>query len=346
MEQAVPEDVLSTRPLEPFMISRIVATGRCVPENLVTNETIESELGLEQGWIVERTGVHSRSIASAEQAVSDLAIIAGQSALQQFEQLDCPRIGTLILATSTPDYLLPPTAPYIATELGLSGVGAMDLAGACCGFLYGLQLADALAKSSGQSVMLVAGNILSRRVQPEDIATRALFADAAGAVILAPADDSAAGVLGHCTSSNGQHWKQLLIPDGGSRNPFSESSFDVQSHLMQMNSGNLVFRHAVESMGSMGNQVLQELGLQISEIDWWVPHQANMRIIEATRRILKMDRDKTIVTADCFGNSSAASIPVTLDWAIKDQNQIKPGQTVLFTAAGAGMTSAASVVTI
>lgn len=325
------------------MRSSIVATGRYVPDNLVSNDLLEKELGLEKGWIAGRTGVNFRSIADEGHAVSDLAVFAGRAALQQFESINCAPVETLLLATSTPDHLLPPTAPVVANQLGLTGVGAMDLAGACCGFLYGLQVADALVKSSGNSVMLIAGNVLSRRVRADDIATRALFADAAGAVVLAPLEGNESGVLGHCTSSDGQHWQQLLIPDGGSRHPFSENTFGNQDHLMQMNSGNLVFRHAVESMGKMGNEVLRKQGLQASDVDWWIPHQANMRIIESTRRILKIDRDKTLITADQFGNSSAASIPVTLDWSIKDKQQIKRGDLVLFTAAGAGMTSAASI---
>lgn len=325
------------------MRSRIVATGRCVPENLVTNESIESELGLERGWIAARTGVNSRSIAAEDQAVSDLAVVAGQNALQQFEQQEFPAIETLILATSTPDHLLPPTAPVVASRLGLERVGAMDLAGACCGFLYGLQLADAQVKTTGKSVMLIAANILSRRVKSDDIATRALFADAAGAVILSPTTDGDSGLLGHCTASDGNYWQQLLIPDGGSRNPFSENTFAADDHLMKMKSGNLVFRHAVQSMGERGNEVLQQQGLTASDVAWWIPHQANLRIIEATRRILKIDREKTLVTADQFGNSSAASIPVTLDWSVKHKQHFKAGEIVLFTAAGAGMTSAASV---
>ena len=326
------------------MRSRIVATGRCVPENLVASESIERELGLEPGWIESRTGVRTRSIAAADQAVSDLAIVAGGRAVDQFQQTQLPAIGTLLLATSTPDHLLPPTAPLVAAKLNLDGIAAMDLAGACCGFLYGLQLADAMAASTGQSVLLIAANILSRRVKHDDVATRALFADAAGAVIVSPTEDINQGVIGHAASSDGNHWQQLLIPGGGSRQPLTASTFEEQNHLMQMNSGNQVFRYAVESMGKLGSRVLSQNSLTIDDVDWWIPHQANMRIIEATRRILKIDQNKTLTTIDRFGNSSAASIPVTLDWSIREQSQVKSGDLVLFTAAGAGLTSGAGVV--
>ena len=325
------------------MGSRIVATGSCVPENLVTSEAIERELGLEHGWIESRTGVRTRSIAAADQAVSDLAIVAGGRATRQFEQLQLPAIGTLLLATSTPDHLLPPTAPMVAAELGLTKIPAMDLAGACCGFLYGVQLADAMAASTGQSVLLIAANILSRRVRSDDVATRALFADAAGAVVVAPTEDVNQGIIGHVASNDGKNWQQLLIPSGGSRQPLTDTTFAEQNHLMQMNCGNQVFRYAVESMGKLGIRVLSENGLSINEVDWWIPHQANLRIIESTRRILKIDRDRTLTTIDRFGNSSAASIPVTLDWSIRQKSQVKSGDLVLFTAAGAGLTSGAAV---
>ncbi len=327
--------------------TQLLATGRYVPPNRESNSELATTWGLEAGWIESRTGINSRSIASENEAVSDLASSAGRAALENYAASgqSRPNIGALILATSTPDHLLPPTSAKIASELNLENVAAFDLTVACSGFLYGMILADALCKTSGQSVLLIAANILSRRCVSDDPKTRPIFADAAGAVILGPTS-SQRSILSTAWRSDGKHWDSLLIPDGGSRHPISESTYSDNRHLMQLVDGSAVFKFAVQEMAELGHQVLERAGFSISDVDWWIPHQASRRIIEACRRILRIPEQKTLTTIDKLGNSSAATIPVTLDTFLNVENGIESGDLVLLTAAAAGMTSAAILMRI
>ncbi|MCH2182741.1 MAG: ketoacyl-ACP synthase III [Mariniblastus sp.] len=321
--------------------SRIVATGSYLPERVVENPELEAVLGLDPGWIEQRTGVVRRRVASADQAVSDLAIAAGRAVLDQVTPAEREPIGTLILATSTPDHLLPPTAPRVAFELGLGPVAAFDMAVACSGFLYGLQVADALCRTQGRSVLLIAANLLSRRTNPADFGTAAIFADGAGAVLVGPADGPAR-IVDMELSSEGSGWDQLLIPDGGSRYPFSSSSLEEGRHLMRINNGQAVFRYAVESMTEMAQTLLQRNGLLVTDIDLWIPHQANTRIIESVRTRLGFSPDQTCITLPEYGNSSAATIPTALDQQIRAGRELSD-QWVLLTTAGAGLACGAAL---
>lgn len=323
------------------MNSALISTGSFVPVKRELNATLESLLGLPAGWIHQRTGVKSRAVADPHDAVSDLAVRAAKSALSRLDSP--PTIDVLILATSTPDHLLPPTSARIANELGLEHAAAFDLTVACSGFLYALILADSLVKTGAGHVMIIAANILSRRCADDDQKTRPIFADGAGAIILGQADKP--GILKTAWESDGSKWDSLTIPHGGSRNPIEKSTFTENLHLMQLADGSSIFRYAVEQMANLGRQVIDDSGLAIRDIDWWIPHQANTRIIEATRRILKIDHKNTLLTLAEFGNSSAATIPVTLDYFF-DRGQIRPGDRVLMTTAAAGMTSAAAIVEI
>jgi len=322
--------------------SRILATGSYLPEQVVENTQLEKQLGLEPGWIEQRTGVVRRRVARADQAVSDLAIAAGRSVLERVPTTQRKAIGTLILATSTPDHLLPPTAPRVAFELGLGKAAAFDLAGACSGFVYGLQMADALCRARDQPVMLIAANLLSRRTNPDDVGTSAIFADGAGAVIVSPADGSAC-IIDVGLESDGSGWEHLLIPDGGTRHPFSQSSLDHARHLMKINNGMAVFRYAVESMSEMASCLLERNGFQVTDVDLWIPHQANTRIIESVRTCLGFSPDQTCITLSEYGNSSAATIPISLDQRIQAGQDLS-GKLLLFTTAGAGLSCGAALV--
>ncbi len=322
--------------------SRIVSTGSYLPEQIVENPELEAALGLEPGWIEQRTGVVRRRVARADQAVSDLAIAAGRSALERISPNDREAIGTLILATSTPDHLLPPTAPRVAFELELGKAAAFDMAVACSGFVYGLQMADALCRTQGRSVLLIAANLLSRRTNPPDFGTAAIFADGAGAVLVSPADGRAR-ILDIELASDGSGWDQLLIPDGGSRHPFSSSSLDEGRHLMKINNGQAVFRYAVESMSEMASCLLERNGFQVTDVDLWIPHQANTRIIESVRTCLGFSPDQTCITLSEYGNSSAATIPTALDQQVQAGRELS-GKLVLFTTAGAGLSCGAALV--
>ncbi len=321
--------------------SQILATGSYLPEQVVENREIEQRLELESGWIEKRTGVVRRRIASADQAVSDLAIAAGRSALECMTPKERQAIGTLILATSTPDHLLPPTAPKVAMELGLGKAAAFDMAVACSGFVYALQVADALVRANGREVMVIAANILSRRSNPDDVGTAAIFADGAGAVVVGRTKGDAR-IIDVELESDGSGWRDLLIPDGGTRHPFNQASLDQQRHLMKINNGMSVFRYAVEAMARMANVVLSRNGYEVTDVDLWVPHQANGRIVESTRTRVGFSTQQTCITLAEYGNSSAATIPISLDRYIQDGNDLA-GKLVLFTAAGAGLTCGAAL---
>ncbi len=334
--------------------SRIVSTGRFVPTYRQANSEVESNCDLESGWIKRRTGIDSRPIADANHAVSDLAVAAGSIALQRFRGQDrsfelvqrdhvetAPEIGMLILATSTPDFLLPPTAPDVASQLGLGAVPAFDIAVACSGFLYALQLADHFCKAESKSVLVIAANVLSRRVSPTDPAAAAIFADGAGAVVVSPSDSF--GIMAMKLESDGTGSSHLKIPEGGSRAPFNQGTFANGRHLMHVENGMAVYRYAVESMARLGREVMDAANLTGADIDFWVPHQANRRIIESVQSRLGFQDEKVGVAIEKFANSSAATIPITLDYFV-EKGKVKRGDRVLLTAAAAGLTSGAAVI--
>ena len=312
-----------------------------MPDRTVSSEHLERTLGLKSGWIAQRTGIGQRRWVAEGQAVSDLAVSAGQRALDRCDRATRERVQTLILATSTPDHPLPPTAPLVADHLGMNGIAAFDLAAACPGFLYALRLADAICRADGSGVLVIAANVLSRRIRQGDPATTALFADGAGAVVVMPGGRGAQ-ILGVRLSSDGSGWDQLIIPHGGSRHPVDATSLKEGLHRMQIRDGMSVFRYAVESMSGLGEAILEEHQLTSDDVDWWVPHQANRRIIDAAGKRLGVPPERTMVTVDSLGNSSAATIPIALD-RLSDTAPFTPGQIVLLTAAGAGLASGAAL---
>ena len=320
--------------------SRIVGFGRYAPERRVDNAELESRLHLEQGWIERRTGIRSRRYAADGEAVTDLAIKAGEAALAT-SGLTRSDVALTLLATSTPDHLLPPSAPLLAHRLGLIHSGAVDLAGACAGFIYALTLADGFVRTHGRPVLVVGANVLSRRINPEDRSSSVLFADAAGATVLAPSDDPATGILGVDLASDGAHYDLIRVPAGGSRRPFAPG-LPPTDLLMEMKHGPAVFAHAVEMMTTSSRRALAMAGLTGADVSRWVPHQANARIFEAVRRSLGVPAERVVSTVAEYGNSSAATIPFSMA-AGADAAPYQPGERVLLTAAGAGLTGGAVV---
>jgi len=320
--------------------STILALGHYVPDTRISNLELERRLGLEAGWIDQRTGIKHRHYAAADQAVSDLAVAAGEMAMDRIG-FDPARIGLVILATSTPDHPLPPTAPLVAYRLGLTEVGAIDMAGACAGFLYALNFADAHVRRSGQPVLVIAANILSRRTNKKDRASVILFGDGAGAVVVVPTDDPRQGVVGANFASDGASYDLIKIEAGGSRRPI-EAEMAAELALMHIENGKTVFNRAVKMMVNAAEKALAEAGITASDIDLLVPHQANQRIMEAVRTRLGFCETKVASTVADFGNSSAATIPLTLS-ATEAVAKLKPGNTVLMVAAGAGLTGGAVV---
>jgi 3-oxoacyl-[acyl-carrier-protein] synthase-3 len=321
---------------------RIAAVGHALPERRVTSAELEQRLGLEVGWIERRTGIRERRIAAPDEATSDLAVRAASDALRRAGPLSAP-IGMLLLATSTPDHLLPPTAPLVAHRLGLTGCGAVDLAGACTGFLSALALGHSYCRTQRSSVLLVAANVLSRRINPADPVTAAVFADGAGAVILAPATDAHDAVLSLYLDTHGEQYEQIIIPAGGSRMPVTPEAVEAGAHWMRMSRSPDVYREAVRGMVRAGEIALERAGVTAAGVDWWVPHQANTRLIRDAGERLGIGADRTVCVVETLGNSSAATIPTALAIAEGD-GRIRAGQRLLLTAVGAGMTAAGAVI--
>jgi 3-oxoacyl-[acyl-carrier-protein] synthase-3 len=317
---------------------KVVSAASAIPGNTTSCDELEARLGLERGWIERRTGILQRPIATPDQATSDLAVSAGKKALQA-ASIDPQKIGLILLATSTPDHLLPPTAPLVAHRLG-TRAGAIDLLGACSGFLYALVLGSTWADSAQQAVLVIGANILTRRVNEADPTTVALFSDGAGAVVVVPSQPSS--LLGSYLSSDGSSYDAITIPSGGSREPLTAEGLKAGRNLMTMRRGLALFKHAVHGMADAGVQALKQAGLTAADIRWWIPHQANARIIQDTGALLGIDNARTVSVVARYGNSSAATIPVAISEAVAD-NRVKEGDTILMTAAGAGLITAGAV---
>ncbi|WP_020180552.1 beta-ketoacyl-ACP synthase III [Methylopila sp. M107] len=320
--------------------TRILGLGHAVPARRVSSAEIEASLGLEAGWIERRTGVRERRWAEPDEKLTDLAAQAGESALDA-AGLERTDVGLLLLATSTPDRLLPPSGPLVAHKLGLSRAGAVDLAGACAGFLYALSLADAQVRAHGRAVLVIAANLLSRRINFAERGGAALFADAAGAVLVGPVDDPARGVVGQSLASDGAGYRLVSIAAGGSEQPFGADT-PIEDTRMAISNGGALFGEAVRLMTACSQEALAEAGLAVDAVDRFVPHQANARIFAAVGRKLGVAEAAMVDTVADYGNSSAATIPLSLSLS-HEARAIRPGETLLLAAAGAGLTGGALV---
>ncbi|MET3524182.1 beta-ketoacyl-ACP synthase III [Mesorhizobium abyssinicae] len=323
--------------------SRILGLGHQVPGRKVENAEIESNLGLEPGWIERRTGIRSRFWASDEDTLSGLAAQAGDMALTN-AGIERGDIGLLLLATSTPDHLLPPSAPLVAHRLGLCRSGAIDLTGACAGFIYALMFADGFTRLHGRPALVIAANILSRRINPAERASAVLFADAAGAVVIGSSEDAERGILGASVNSDGSRYGLIQIPAGGSNTPF-HNDLDLAQTRMTIADGREVFAKAVEMMTACSRDALAIARMRPQDIDRFVPHQANARIFDAVGRNLGIADQAIVKRIAEYGNSSAATIPLSLSLANRTQ-PLRPGEKILLAAAGAGLNGGGLVVGI
>ncbi|MDX8521950.1 beta-ketoacyl-ACP synthase III [Mesorhizobium dulcispinae] len=321
--------------------ARIIGLGHHVPARRVGNAEIEASFGLEAGWIEQRTGIRSRFWAEPGDTLSGLATKAGDMALKA-AGIDRKEIGLLLLATSTPDHLLPPSAPLVAHRLGLERAGGVDLAGACAGFIYAMTFADGFVRLHNKPAIVIAANILSRRINPAERASAVLFADAAGAVVLAPSGDPGHGILGSSFASDGSAYGLIQIPAGGSNRPFAEE-IDIAETRMTIANGRDVFAKAVEMMSRCSVEALAAAGLSVPDITRFVPHQANARIFNAVGKSLGIEDERIVKTIADYGNSSAATIPLSLSVA-HGADPFRPGEKLLLAAAGAGLTGGALVV--
>jgi len=316
--------------------------GMAVPETTVTSTSIEERLGLDSGWIKRRTGIVARPVAMAHEATSDFAFAAAKEAISQAGGSKT-EIRLLVLATSTPDHVLPPTSPSVAHRLGLRNTGAFDLAGACSGFLYGLVLADSFCRLHGGRALVIGANVLTKRLDWEDPGTSSLFSDGAGAVVWGPVNRNA-GIKGVSLNSDGSEQGQVWVPEGGARSPFGPQSYDRRGHLMKLLSGPRLFRSAVNAMVHAGIDAMKNAECSPEFLDHWIPHQANDRLIKEAGRQLMIPEAITRNRVAVLGNSSAATIPIV--WAqVAQENLILPGERVLLTSVGAGLISAGLVLT-
>lgn len=323
--------------------SALHALGHYAPDRRVTNAEIEARLGVEAGWTEQRTGIRERRFAAPGEALSDLAVKAGDMALLQ-GGINPAEIGLLALATSTPDHLLPPTAPLVAHRLGLSRAGAIDMAGACGGFLYALTFADSFVRQQRSPALVIAANILSRRLNLDDPVSAVLFGDGAGAALLVPSERETSGVRGVHLTSDGAAYDLIQIPAGGSRTPFADG-LSPDATLMHIRDGRAVFSRAVKIMTASAEAALSRAGLAVDEIDYFIPHQANARIIGAAQRQLSIPDAKLLSSIALYANSSAATIPLTLSLAA-ERRPFRSGERLLMSAAGAGLTGGAIIVEI
>lgn len=321
------------------MIRSIIrGSGSALPRRAVTNAELAEQIDTSDEWIVERTGIRSRHIAAEDETTSSLAIEASKKALEA-AGFDAKSIDLIVLATATPDQTFPATATRVQHALGCNGGIAFDVAAVCSGFLYALGTADSMLRSGMAKRALVIGSeTFSRILDWEDRGTCVLFGDGAGAMVLeaVETEDAATGIISTRLHADGEH-NELLYVDGGPSTTGTVGKLRMK--------GREVFRHAVVNLSNVLKEVLEESGFVASDIDWVVPHQANARILDATARKLGLPAEKVIVTVDRHANTSAASVPLAFDVAMRD-GRIKPGDLVMFEAMGGGFTWGASLARI
>ncbi|MGE0432164.1 MAG: 3-oxoacyl-ACP synthase III family protein [Planctomycetota bacterium] len=319
-------------------------TGSALPPLVLRNDVLERQLGLDPGWIEQRTGILERRVAADGEGVSTLAIRAGAVALQA-AAIEPRDVGLLVLATSTPDRLLPPTAPLVADALGLRCT-AFDLAAACSGFVHALGVAHAqLASGMTRAALIIGANVLSRRVNPDDASTAPIFGDGAGALALqvVSGDEPGARVLAVVGASDGSQQDLIHIPAGGSRQPLSAALLAERAHLMRMPAGETLFRVAVHAMADAAREAMRVAGVaDVAAIDWLLAHQANARMVRRVAAQLGVPPARVLGNVDRVGNTSAASLPILLHESVA-AGRVVHGQRLLLTAAGSGLTSGAAV---
>ncbi len=320
---------------------RIIATGSYVPANIVTNHDLEKIVDTSDEWIVERTGIKERRVVNGDQATSDLALEAASIALKK-AHLRPKDIDLIIVATITGDMAFPSTACILQDRLGAKNAAAFDVNAACSGFIYGLHVANGLIRSATHSRVLVVGaEVLSKVTDWQDRSTCILFGDGAGAVVLEPTKEKR-GLYSTHISSDGSLGDLISLPGGGSRNPCSKETILKRLNYIKMK-GNETFKVAVRTLEELVTKTLADNGLEPSQLSLLIPHQANIRIIQATAKRLGMPPEKVFVNIEKYGNTSAASVPIALDEAVQT-GRIQDGDYILLEAFGGGLTWASSLI--
>ena len=323
------------------MKTRIIGTGSALPDRILTNADLEKIVDTNDEWIVTRTGIRQRRIASEGEFTSTFAVEAGRRALQM-AGVAAEELDLIILATITPDFPFPSTACIVQHELGATRAAAFDISAACSGFVYALSIADRYIRTGASKILIIGAEVLTRIVDWKDRNTCILFGDGAGAAVLT-GDDSDHGVLSTHLFSNGSFWNLLYQPGSGNRNPATaKQTIDDELLYLRME-GNDVFKHAVRSMEEAALTALDTNGMSSKDIDIFIPHQANRRIIDATGKRLGLTDERVFVNLHNYGNTSAASIPIALDEA-NHAGLLAPGGIVLLDAFGGGFTYGSALI--
>jgi 3-oxoacyl-[acyl-carrier-protein] synthase-3 len=312
----------------------ITGIGCYVPDRVLTNDELSQMVDTSDEWIVDRTGIRERRVAEPKQALSDLALPAARTALEMAGTRG-QDVDLLIVATVTPDMAFPSTAAILADQLGASDAGAYDLSAGCTGFMYALaQAYGMLAAGLARHPLVIGGDVLSKILDWTDRRTCVLFGDGAGAVVLERVEEG--GFLGFTLGADGSSGPQLYLPAGGSRSPATAETVAERQHFVQMN-GREVFKFATRVLVSSAEEILEECGRTVEDVDVYIPHQANVRIIDHAVRKLGIPADRVVINVDRYGNTSSGSIPLALAEAA-DDGRLEEGDLVLMTGMGAGLT--------
>lgn len=321
--------------------AHIVGWGKYIPERVVTNHDIAKIMDTSDDWIQSRTGIRERRFAAEDETTATMAIEAARLALDR-ARLAPSAVDLIIVATLSPDYFFPATASIVQNAIGANHAGAFDLSAACAGFIYALSMGSAAIRAGTARVVLVIGaETLSRILDKQDRSTYPLFGDGAGALVL-QAHDTPGGVMSVQLGSDGSGAEHLSIPAGGSKMPASHATVDKRLHYLQMN-GREVYRFATRIMGKVSKEACDKAGISIDEIDLFVPHQANIRIINSASKSLGLPDDKVFTNLDKYGNTSAASVPIALCEAI-EQGRVRTHDKIVMVGFGGGLSWGAAVV--
>ncbi|MDD3803838.1 MAG: ketoacyl-ACP synthase III [bacterium] len=320
---------------------KIIGTGSFLPEKVLTNFDLEKMVDTTDEWIMKRSGIRERHIASENQATSDLGFEAAKQAIEN-AKIDKNTIDCIIFGTVTPDTLFPSTAIYVQKALGIPGIPVFDISAACSGFIYGLAIAQGFINSGAyKRILVMGGETLSKVTNWEDRSTCVLFGDGVGAAVVEESNDDS-GIISIYLGADGNMENLLCQPAGGSRIPATEESVKNKLHTIHMD-GNEVYKHAVNTMAQAATKALELAGISGNDVTHFIPHQANIRIMETTAKFVDIPREKVFVNIDRTANTSAGSIAIALD-EMNRKGMLKKGDIILIDAFGAGFTWGSAVI--
>lgn len=320
--------------------SKIIGTGSYTPEKILSNQDFEQMVDTSDEWIRTRTGIAERRIADPQVASSDMAYEAALRALES-ASIDPVDLDGIILGTVTPDYIFPATSCFVQSRLGAKNAFAFDLLAGCSGFIYALQVGKAIIEAGdAENILVIGAETLSRITDYKDRSTCILFGDGAGAAVLSRSEES--GILSIYLGANGDDWEKIILPAGGSRIPASEETIQNGLHYLKMK-GNDVFKEGVKGLEFASLEAIRKADITTEQIDLFIPHQANYRIMDAVRKRLNFESEKLFVNVDRYGNTSSASVPIALDEAVRS-GRVKEDDLILFAVIGSGFTFASAVI--